>query len=116
MRSGTKAGGGAFIGKLHLGLNNEASLRRSHPGLTRITPAGNFRRGCELVSDLLGFRLDGQGLRRGHKIVAAKEEEDIYAALGLPFIAPELREGRGAAASSSACRPVMSVLRVSGWL
>ena len=34
-------------------------------------------------------------MRRGRKIVAAKEEEDIYAALGLPFIAPELREGRG---------------------
>jgi hypothetical protein len=33
-------------------------------------------------------------LRRGRKIVAVKEE-DIYAALGLPFIAPELREGQG---------------------
>jgi DNA polymerase (family 10) len=42
-----------------------------------------------------GFRLDGQGLRRERKIVSAKEEEDIYAALGLPFIAPELREGQG---------------------
>ena len=30
----------------------EANLRRSHPGLTRITPAGDFRRGCELVSGL----------------------------------------------------------------
>jgi DNA polymerase (family X) len=34
-------------------------------------------------------------LRRGRKIAAAKEEMDIYAALGLPFIAPELREGQG---------------------
>jgi DNA polymerase (family X) len=42
-----------------------------------------------------GLRLDGQGLRRGRKIVAAKEEEEIYAVLGLPFIAPELREGQG---------------------
>jgi len=33
--------------------------------------------------------------RRGHKLLAAKSEEDIYAALGLPFIEPELREGRG---------------------
>ena len=31
----------------------------------------------------------------GHKLLAAKSEEDIYAALGLPFIEPELREGRG---------------------
>jgi DNA polymerase (family 10) len=30
----------------------EANLRQSHPGLTRITHAGDFRRGCELVSDL----------------------------------------------------------------
>jgi DNA polymerase (family 10) len=30
----------------------EANLRRSQPGLTRIAPAGDFRRGCELVSDL----------------------------------------------------------------
>ena len=29
------------------------------------------------------------------KIVAARSEEEIYAALGLPFIEPELREGRG---------------------
>jgi DNA polymerase/3'-5' exonuclease PolX len=27
-------------------------LRRTHPDLKRITPAGEFRRGCELVSDL----------------------------------------------------------------
>jgi DNA polymerase (family 10) len=106
-----------------------------------ITPAGDFRRGCELVSDLSLVAevpmLDGektreaqltvplwnnaaagdglsaarrwlarpgrdqrlkarrQGLRRGHNIVAAKVEEDIYAALGLPFTAPELREGQG---------------------
>ena len=37
--------------------------------------------------------LDAQGLRRGAKIVAGAREDDIYAALGLPFIPPELREG-----------------------
>ena len=42
-----------------------------------------------------GLTLDGDGVRRGHKLLAAKSEEDIYAALGLPFIEPELREGRG---------------------
>jgi DNA polymerase (family X) len=39
--------------------------------------------------------LDESGLHAGRKLVAAKTEEDIYAALGLPFIEPELREGRG---------------------
>ena len=31
----------------------EANLRESRLGLKRITPAGDFRRGCELVSDLV---------------------------------------------------------------
>jgi DNA polymerase (family X) len=39
--------------------------------------------------------LDESGLHAGRKLVAAKTEEDIYTALGLPFIEPELREGRG---------------------
>jgi DNA polymerase (family 10) len=30
----------------------EANLRRSHPELERVMAAGDFRRGCELVSDL----------------------------------------------------------------
>ena len=30
----------------------EQRLRQAHPNLKRITPAGEFRRGCELVSDL----------------------------------------------------------------
>jgi DNA polymerase (family 10) len=126
----------------------EANLRQSHPGLKRITPAGEFRRGCELVSHLAivaeapvlesapqtlvpspqltvhladakrygitlllatgserhvqmlrahaaekGFLLDEQGLHRSRKLVAARAEEDIYQALGLAFIPPELREG-----------------------
>jgi DNA polymerase (family 10) len=30
----------------------EQRLRQSHPDLKRITPGGEFRRGCELVADL----------------------------------------------------------------
>ena len=123
----------------------QARLRQAHPDLKRVTPAGDFRRGCELVSDLSlvveaagtdvgtirsgthlhihltdpahygitllratgsathidqlgalaahkGFALDSTGLNRGRKVVARSEQE-IYAALGLPFIEPELREG-----------------------
>jgi DNA polymerase (family X) len=127
----------------------EAHLRASHPELKRITPAGDFRRGCELVSDLAlvaeasgvegsttiatgsrltihltgpahygltllratgaqahldqlatlardnGMTLDETGLHRGRKVVARTTEPAIYAALGLPFIEPELREGKG---------------------
>jgi DNA polymerase (family 10) len=39
--------------------------------------------------------LDARGLHAGKKVVASKTEEDIYRGLGLPFIEPELREGRG---------------------
>ncbi|WFU26799.1 helix-hairpin-helix domain-containing protein [Bradyrhizobium sp. CB1717] len=124
------------------------SLRRSQPELKRITIAGDFRRGCELVGDLTivaeapkaakalkrspadglqirlsdrehfgaallvatgssahieqlqalaaekGFRLDADGLHKGRTLIAG-DEADIYRALGLPFIDPELREGRG---------------------
>jgi DNA polymerase (family 10) len=128
--------------------NARASLVKARPDLKRVTIAGDFRRGCELVADLAlvaeasrpddaaatptpsglkvlvtdkkhfgatllhatgsiehleqlgalagrrGMKLEAQGLRNGRSLVAAKEE-DIYDALGLPFIEPELREGRG---------------------
>jgi DNA polymerase (family 10) len=119
------------------------NLRASHAGVTRVTPAGDFRRGCELVSDFAlvaqqpkkgqeeisagpvrvhlsdaahygvtllfatgseqhlaalkqlagkkSMHLDEHGLQQKGKRIA-KSEEEIYAALGLPFIAPELRE------------------------
>ena len=125
-------------------------LRRSSAALTRILPAGDFRRGCELVGELSivgqkpagkgppvirsggpeltvhvadekyygaallmatgseehidelrmraarrGMTLDESGLRKGVKLIAGRSEDEIYKALGLPFIPPELREGRG---------------------
>jgi DNA polymerase (family 10) len=124
-------------------------LRRSKLSIEQVIPAGDFRRGCELVGDLavvvettklegaprklasstqtsvwltdqrrLGatlihatgsqehlaqlrelaakkkMTLDETGLHMGRRVVARKEEE-IYAALGLQFIDPELREGLG---------------------
>ena len=127
----------------------QVQLRRSKSSIDQIIPAGDFRRGCELVADLavvvetskldgeprklvstsqtsvwltdkrrLGvtlmlatgsqehiaqlrelaakknMTLDETGLHSGRKAVARKEEE-IYAALGLQFIEPELREGLG---------------------
>ncbi|MHC4046739.1 PHP domain-containing protein [Bradyrhizobium sp. 23AC] len=122
-------------------------IRKSRPELKRVTIAGDFRRGCELVADLTivaetaksektsmpsanglqvrvsdrkhfgavllfatgsaahieqlqalaaekGLRLEADGLHKGRTLVAG-EEADIYQALGLPYIDPELREGRG---------------------
>jgi DNA polymerase (family 10) len=123
------------------------SIRKSRPELKRVTIAGDFRRGCELVGDLAivaeaakpdktsmpsadglkigvsdrkhfgaallfatgsathieqlqalaaekGLRLEPDGLHKGRTLIAS-EEAEIYRALGLPFIDPELREGRG---------------------
>jgi DNA polymerase (family 10) len=124
------------------------SLRKARPELKRVTVAGDFRRGCELVGELSmvaeapkvaktskaseadglqirltdrkhfgaallfatgsaahvaqlkvlaaekGMRLEADGLHKGRSLIAGDETE-IYLALGLPFIDPELREGRG---------------------
>ncbi len=113
-----------------------------------ITPAGDYRRGCELITDLAlvactqdeaaprkletgeltvhftdkkrygitlllatgsdahlrdlrklakakGMQFTAEGLMRKGKIIAAETEQSIYSAVGLPLIAPELREGQG---------------------
>jgi DNA polymerase (family 10) len=119
------------------------SVKHDHPDFSRVEIAGDFRRGCELVSDLAlvaqgkkakaessslklvvsdrkhfgasllnatgsaehlkqlqqlavkqDFELRADGLYCGRKLIASATEQDIYQALGLQFIEPELREGR----------------------
>ncbi len=42
-----------------------------------------------------GLKVNEYGVFRGERRVAGRTEEDVYAALGLPWIPPELREARG---------------------
>lgn len=42
-----------------------------------------------------GLKLNEYGLFRGEEIVASRTEAEVYAAVGLPWIPPELRENRG---------------------
>ena len=42
-----------------------------------------------------GLKISEYGVFRGGKRVAGRTEEDVYAAVGLPWIPPELRENRG---------------------
>ena len=42
-----------------------------------------------------GLKLSEYGVFRGERRVAGRSEEEVYAALGLPVIPPELRENRG---------------------
>jgi DNA polymerase (family 10) len=48
-----------------------------------------------------GFALNGAALWRGSQFVATPDEETFYNALGLSFIPPELREGRGEVSSAA---------------
>jgi DNA polymerase (family X) len=42
-----------------------------------------------------GLKINEWGVFRGDESVAGRTEEDVYAAVGLPWIPPELRENRG---------------------
>ncbi len=42
-----------------------------------------------------GFKISEYGVFRGEESIAGRTEEEVYAAVGLPFIEPELREDRG---------------------
>ncbi|HLS57424.1 MAG TPA: DNA polymerase/3'-5' exonuclease PolX [Zeimonas sp.] len=51
-----------------------------------------------------GLKINEYGVYRGSKRIAGETEESVYRALGLPFIAPELREDRGEIDAASAGR------------
>ncbi|MDP2637238.1 MAG: DNA polymerase/3'-5' exonuclease PolX [bacterium] len=42
-----------------------------------------------------GYKLSEYGLFKGKKRIACKTEEDVYKALGMPYIEPEMREDTG---------------------
>jgi DNA polymerase (family X) len=69
---------------------------RKHFGAALLLATGSAAHLEQLreLAERKGMTLESNGLHKGRSVIAAKEE-DIYAALGLPFIEPELREGRG---------------------
>jgi DNA polymerase (family X) len=70
---------------------------RKRFGATLLRATGNEQHLAQLASRARanGFQLTDEGLVKGRKMIASRTEADIYAALGLSFIEPELREGRG---------------------
>jgi len=60
-----------------------------------------------------GLKLNEYGVFRGAKMVAGATEESVYAALDLPYIAPELREDRGEIEAAHAGRLPRLVERAS---
>ena len=51
-----------------------------------------------------GLKINEYGVYRGRRRVAGDSEESVYRAVGLPWIAPELREDRGEIAAARAHR------------
>jgi DNA polymerase (family 10) len=49
----------------------------------------------QALAEEKGLRLTKSGLYRGKRLLPCKAEEAVFAALDLPFIPPELREGKG---------------------
>ncbi|HXH27503.1 MAG TPA: DNA polymerase/3'-5' exonuclease PolX, partial [Candidatus Polarisedimenticolia bacterium] len=53
---------------------------------------------------LRGLKINEYGVFRGARRVAGRTEEDVYRAVGLPYIDPALREGRGEIEAAEAGR------------
>lgn len=63
-------------------------------GITLLQATGSQRHlaALRLLAEKKYWTLDSAGLRESGRLLAGDTEEAIYATLGLPFIAPELRE------------------------
>jgi DNA polymerase (family X) len=59
---------------------------------------------CRKIAIEKGLKLNEYGVFRGEKQLAGRTEEDVYRALALPWIPPELREDRGEIAAALAGR------------
>jgi DNA polymerase (family 10) len=76
------------------------------------TGSGEHLRQLEARAQSLGLRLAADGLWRGDKRVATRDEKAVYKALGLAFIEPELREGWGEIeAAAAGTLPMLVELR-----
>ena len=81
-------------------LSGEMTLAVAEPsryGLALLfaTGSADHLRQLQTLARERGYELAPTALRRGNRVLACADEKDVYAALGLPLIAPELREGRG---------------------
>jgi DNA polymerase (family 10) len=84
----------------------EVSLSFSAPevfGAAWLAHTGSEAHWQELVAlaALRGLKLTAAGLLAGATLLPSREEADIYRALGLAFIPPELREGQGEIAAAA---------------
>jgi len=93
--------------KLRGGL--QVDLRAVEPdayGAALVYFTGSKAHNIELrkIAQEQGYKLNEYGLFKGTRRAAGKTEQDVYATLGLDWIAPELREARGEIALARAHR------------
>jgi DNA polymerase (family X) len=61
-----------------------------------------------------GWSLNEYGLTEGERVIASRSEEDIYAALDLPWFPPELREDRGEFELKAIPKDLLTVAHMRG--
>jgi DNA polymerase (family X) len=69
--------------------------------LVQATGSGGHLRELATWATGKGFALNGAALWRGSQFITTPDEDTFYQALGLSFIPPELREGRGEVAAAA---------------
>jgi DNA polymerase (family 10) len=99
-RGGTK-------GSVRLSIGIDADLRIVPPesfgaALQYFTGSKDHGVACRRIAIERGLKLNEYGVFRGDERIAGESEQEVYRAIGLPEIPPELREDRGEIAAALA--------------
>lgn len=84
--------------KYKLGLNGDLLILKPNEygaGLLHFTGSKYHNIQIRTLAMKKGWKLSENGLQKGHTVLAAKTEEEIYKKLGMQWMAPEMREATG---------------------
>jgi len=100
-------GRGSTKGSVRLAIGIDADLRvvpaeSFGAALQYFTGSKDHGVACRRIALEKGLKLNEYGVFRGDRAIAGQTEEGVYEAIGLPWIAPELREDRGEIAAALA--------------
>jgi DNA polymerase (family 10) len=100
-------GRGSTKGSVRLAIGVDADLRivpaeSFGAALQYFTGSKDHGVACRRIALEKGLRLNEYGVFRGDRAIAGRTEEGVYEAIGLAWIAPELREDRGEIAAALA--------------
>jgi DNA polymerase (family 10) len=93
-------GRGSTKGSVRLAIGIDADLRlvpaeSFGAALQYFTGSKDHGVACRRIALEKGLKLNEYGVFRADRAIAGRTEEGVYEAIGLPWIAPELREDRG---------------------